>query len=168
MLLHRAGRTRFHAEDAIFQSVNHTSNYRYLDSNRFYPASFAKTFPNVVTVTTVSQKTQKPSPLENASNNIVDIGAQCDTITPDGSYVFYDPINPPKSVGGGYIVYTITGSSFAAPVVTGRIAALYSHLTNKTNKQLIIPAMNTTANGRQVLTIDKALTDSIVHGELAP
>jgi len=156
------------AEDAIFQSMNHTSNYRYLDSNRFYPASFAKTFPGVVTVTTVSQKTRKPSPLENASNNLVDVGAQCDTITPDGSYVFYDPINPPKSVGGGYIVYTITGSSFAAPIVTGRIAALYSRLTSKTDKHVFIPELNTTSNGRTVLTIDRALTDSIVHGELAP
>lgn len=168
MLLVAAAGNDDTAEDAIFQSMNHTTDYRYLDSNRFYPASFAKTFPNVITVTTVSQKTQKPSPLENASNRVVDLGAQCDTITPDGSYVFYDPINPPKSVGGGYIVYTITGSSFAAPVVTGRIAALYSHLTNKTDKHSIIPALNTTANGRAVLTIDKALTDSIVNGELAP
>jgi hypothetical protein len=53
-------------------------------------------------------------------------------------------------------------------VVTGRIAALYSHLANKTDKHVIIPAMNTTANGRQVLIIDKARTDSIVQGELAP
>ncbi|HEV2483890.1 MAG TPA: S8 family serine peptidase [Puia sp.] len=168
MLLVAAAGNDDPAEDAIFGSMDHTSDYRYLDSNRFYPASFAKTFPNIVTVTTVSQRTQKPSPLENASGNLVDVGAQCDTITPDGSYVFYDPINPPKNVGGGYIVYTITGSSFAAPVVTGRIAALYSHLTSKTDKHVIIPAMNTTANGRTVLTIDKALTDSIVHGELAP
>src|SRR6185437_6441099 len=168
MLLVAAAGNDDTAEDAVFQSMNHTANYRYLDSNRFYPACFARTFNNVITVTTVSDRTQKPSPLQNASNTIVDVGAQCDTIAPGGIYVFYDPINPPKTVGGVYTIYTITGSSFAAPVVTGRIAALYSHLANKTDNHVIIPAMNTTANGRPVLIIDKALADSIVHGELAP
>jgi hypothetical protein len=166
MLLVAAAGNDDSAEDVAFQSINHTTYYRYLDSNRFYPAWFAKSWNNVITVTTVSR--QQPSPLQNASNDVVDVGALCDTIAPGGIYVFYDPINPPKTVGGVYTIYTITGSSFAAPVVTGRIAALYSHLTNRTDKRVIIPAMNTTANGRQVFIVDKALTDSIVHGELAP
>jgi hypothetical protein len=168
MLLVAAAGNDDNTEDVLFHSINGSSNVRYLDSNRFYPAWFAKSFANVISVTTVAQRTQKPSPLQNASNTCVDVGAQCDTIAPDGSYVFIDPINPPKTVGGVFTIYTITGSSFAAPIVTGRIAALYSHLANKTDKHAIIPAMNTMANGRIVLTIDKALTDSIVHGELAP
>jgi Subtilase family len=167
MLLVTAAGNDDPAEDAIFQSMTHSTDYRYLDSNRFYPAWFAKSFPNVIAVTTVSQKTQKPSPLENVSNRIVDLGVQCDTIA-DGSYLFFDPLHPPQSTGNGTIVYTIAGSSFAAPVVTGRLAALYSKLTNTTDKHVFIPALNTTANGRAVLTIDKALADSIVHGELAP
>jgi hypothetical protein len=152
-------------EDAIFQSISHTTAYRYLDANRFYPAYFSKTFPNIIAVTTVSAKTQKPSPLENASKTTVDIGAQCDVIAPDGSYVFVDPIVRPQTPN---TVNTITGSSFAAPVVTGRIAALYSKLTNKTDKQVFVPTLNTIVNGRPVLMIDTALADSIVRGELAP
>ena len=165
MLLVAAAGNDDSGEDAIFQSMNPAANYRYLDANRFYPAYFAKIFPNIITVTTVSTKTQKPSPLENASNTSVDIGAQCDVIAPDGSYVFVDPFIPPQSPG---TVNTITGSSFAAPVVTGRIAALYSRLTNKTDKHAFIPTLNTIVNGRPVLMIDTALVDSVVHGELAP
>lgn len=168
MLLVAAAGNDDPAEDAIFNSMSHGTAYRYLDSNRFYPAVFAKTYPNIIAVTTVSNRTQKPSPLENASNRSVDIGTQCDIIAPDGSYVFIDPITRPQQTPNGYLVPTITGSSFAAPIVTGRIAAFYSKLTNKTDKHSIIPAMNTTLNGRQLLTIDQALADSIVRGELAP
>ena len=80
------------------------------------------------------------------------------------AYVFIDPLIQPKNGG----IPTITGSSFAAPVVTGRIAAFYSRLTNKTDKHSIIPEMNTMFNGRILLSKDTLLADSIVRGYLAP
>lgn len=154
-------------EDSIYHQLTGGAAYRDLDSNRFYPACFARTHNNIIAVTTVSQQTQQPSPLENTSKTTVDAGANCNTIA-SGIYVFYDPITPPRSTGGGYIVYTVTGSSFATPIVTGRIAALYYTLTSKTDKQLIIPAMNTTTSGRTVLLKDPALANAVVNGEVAP
>lgn len=154
-------------EDAIYHQLTGGTAYRDLDSNRFYPACFARTHPNIIAVTTVSERTQKASPLENASMRTVDAGANCDTVV-GNAYVFYDPISQPSGGGGGYVIYTVTGSSFATPIVTGRIAALYNTLSSKTDKHVIIPAMNTTASGRTVLTKDKALVGAVVNGEVAP
>lgn len=155
-------------EDSIYHQLTGGTAYRDLDSNRFYPAWFSRTHSNVIAVTTVSEKTQKPSPMENMSMTTVDAGANCDTVAPDGTYVFYDPMTPPSTGGGGYTIYTVTGSSFATPIVTGRIAALYNTLTSKTDKHIILPAMNTTTSGRTVLTKDKALTGAVTDGEVAP
>ena len=155
-------------EDSVYHQLTGGTAYRDLDSNRFYPAYFARTRANIIAVTTVSQGTQKPSPEQNASPRSVDAGANCNAIANDGTYVFYDPLTPPKQTGSGYIIYTVTGSSFATPIITGRIAALYSTLTSKTDKHIIIPAMNITASGRTVLLKDPALVNAVVNGEVAP
>jgi len=73
------------------------------------------------------------SPLQNFSASAVDIGVNCDWILndtlADGSilpeYVFANPLFGIKIAD---TIPTVTGSSYAAPIITGRIAAGYHQL----------------------------------------
>jgi Subtilase family len=127
------------AEDARYNALKGyaTANPRNLDSNYFYPASFATTadpnFNNVFAVTTVSLDSDKVSPQQNFSANAVDFGVNCDWILNDTlangtilpEYVFARPLFGTKI---GDSIPTVTGSSYAAPIITGRIAAEYAQL----------------------------------------
>jgi hypothetical protein len=92
----------------------------------------------------------------------------CDTIYQ--GYDFFDPLQVYTTRRGLYRTKTITGSSFATPIVTGRIAAFYSHLSSKTNKQSIIGQLNrirVPAGTPPALKIG-SFTQFILNGEIAP
>jgi len=160
-------------EDTTFAKVTgwtSDTTLRELDTNRFYPAYFALTDTNIISVTTVSPQTHSPSrcPLENFSPKSVDVGVNCDTIYQ--GYDFFDPLQVYTTRRGLYRTKTITGSSFATPIVTGRIAAFYSHLSSKTNKQSIIGQLNrirVPAGTPPALKIG-SFTQFILNGEIAP
>lgn len=88
---------------------------RNLDSVHFYPASLSPELPNIISVTTVYK--DKVSPTQNFSSHVVDVGVTADGIDSIGSFVFINPINSSLK--------PVSGSSFAAPVVTGKFTAWY-------------------------------------------
>lgn len=90
---------------------------RNLDSVHFYPASLSPKLPNIIAVTTTYKDLVSPS--QNFSNKVVDLGVNADFIDQGGRYVFVNPINNTFE--------PISGSSFAAPVVTGKFIA-WHHL----------------------------------------
>ncbi|WP_152266982.1 S8 family serine peptidase [Agriterribacter humi] len=93
---------------------------RNLDSVHFYPASLSPVLPNVIAITTVYK--DQVSPTQNFSNKVVDAGVQADGIDNAGHFFFANPVNinlPP-----------VSGSSFAAPVATGKFAAWYHTYKN--------------------------------------
>lgn len=92
---------------------------RNLDLHPFFPACLSKDFENVIVVTTVSGDEGKVSPSQNFSTAIVDIGVNCDQVT-EGDYRFQDPL--------GRDLF-IVGSSYATPIITGKIAQHYDELT---------------------------------------
>lgn len=99
----------------------HTAeDIRNLDWHPFFPACLSKNFENVLAVTTVSDGDGKVSPSQNYSNTVVDIGVYCDEIV-EKDYRFADPL--------GRNVFII-GSSYATPIVTGKIAQHYDDLTS--------------------------------------
>lgn len=100
-----------------------------LDLIRFYPASFASEFPNVIAVTTVDSEGKMVSDTQNFSPNVVDIGVQGDE--PNG----FGFVNP-RTLNS-----FIYGSSFATPVLTGVIAANYSNFTQPLDKKNIITTL---------------------------
>lgn len=126
-------------EDKVYKAQKGyaTANPRNLDSNRFYPASLAvasdPNFNNVFCVTTVSLVNGQVSPLQNFSPNAVDFGVNCDWILNDTlangtilpEYVFAIPLFGKKVT---HSFPTVTGSSFATPIIAGRIAAGYNQL----------------------------------------
>jgi hypothetical protein len=126
------------SEDSIYhaQIGNPLANPRNLDSNYFYPACLVKDSllkNNLLVVTTVSTSTNQVSPLQNFSDSIVDVGINCDAVLDSVNVIYYSFMNPIQpatkvSVNGPpqYKFYTVTGSSFATPIVTGKIAAYYS------------------------------------------
>ncbi|MDB5248411.1 MAG: hypothetical protein JWQ40_2805 [Segetibacter sp.] len=99
------------------------SNLRNLDQVSFYPASLARdpAFPNVLAVTTVDAPSGTVSPFQNFSPDVVDIGVNADailgTMPPALRYVFYNP----RFISSA----TAEGSSFATPIITGKLAANY-------------------------------------------
>jgi hypothetical protein len=108
-------------ERAVFTShgLPYPSDPRNLEEVSFYPASFARDLNNVITVTTVN-RSNVVSPNQNYSNQVVDIGVNADDI----SFVFQNPINPGLSV---------IGTSFATPIVTGKLCANYDTIRSLLN-----------------------------------
>jgi len=157
-------------EDTLFvHQQGHTANdLRNLDINRFFPAYFANTEPNIISVTTVSRRLELPSPQQNTSKASVDVGVDCDT-TVTGEYLFYDPLARYAFQNPGYVVQTINGSSFAAPVVTGRLAVLYGMLQSKTDKNIFLPQLiQVFPSLPPVLTIDHSFDTHIKGAKVAP
>jgi Subtilase family len=105
---------------------------RNLDFHYFYPGGLAKYLPNVFCVTTAAM-TLAPvtSPNQNYSKYIVDIGTVANL---PGTYSFIHPfIGAPNKV---------TGSSFATPVFTGKLASWYSEIiAGMGNKEAILTAL---------------------------
>ncbi len=98
-------------EKLIYPSMNPTG-VRNLDSVSFYPASLAPELWNVIAATTINNSMACPD--QNYSSHVVDIG-----VFADKDFVFQNPIAPSEAV---------KGSSFATPIVTGKIAANYFRL----------------------------------------
>jgi hypothetical protein len=91
---------------------------RNLDYNPFFPASLSKTLENVVAVTTVSKEEKEVCPTQNFSNRVVDVGVNCDKIMP-GDFRFESPL---------HFSNFIVGSSYATPIITGKIAQHHKEL----------------------------------------
>ena len=134
------------------------ANPRNLDSNFFYPACFTTDdllANNLVVVTTVNNTSRLVSPLQNFSNTVVDIGISCDAIIDSNQtsyYVFTDPrqtISSTTTITNNgqtsFLENTVTGTSFATPIVTGKITAFYSQLVGgaKLNKGTLLSGMQT-------------------------
>jgi hypothetical protein len=131
-------------EDTLYQTLSGFlhGNPRDLDSNQFYPAFLDKDTllkNNLLVVTTVSDSTGQVSPLQNYSDTIVDVGVSCDAIIDSNNVSYYSFINPLQQDSVATVVvatesvvlhlnFTVTGSSFATPIVTGKIAAYYNTL----------------------------------------
>ncbi len=111
--------------------------------HKFYPASYAKKYSNVISVTTVFFKEKSSlevAPNQNYSSNLngsvyVDIGVMGDSAWKFGPFLVYTEGNNDTTRQSSY------GTSLAAPIVTA-----YSFLkqirqtnTNKANKDLIFP-----------------------------
>jgi len=123
-------------ERAILASYNKKYNnvpdsvLRNLDSVSFYPACLARDskFANVLAVTTVFGS-KSVSPHQNFSSGVVDVGVNADRVQQDSLYLFNNPIL--RFAGSGVRVKTVEGSSFATPIVTGKICThfyLYKNL----------------------------------------
>ncbi|MCC6287149.1 MAG: S8 family serine peptidase [Chitinophagaceae bacterium] len=96
------------------------STIRNLDEINFFPASLAASLPNIIPVTTVGNpgNGRMVSPNQNFSASVVQLGVDADHI--DSSHFgFINPINPGSN-------FTIAGSSFAAPIAAGKMAAYFS------------------------------------------
>jgi hypothetical protein len=91
---------------------------RNLDYNPFFPASLSKTLENVLAVTTVSKEEKEVCPTQNFSNRVVDVGVNCDKIMP-GDFRFESPL---------HFSNFIVGSSYATPIITGKIAQHHKEL----------------------------------------
>ena len=89
---------------------------RNLEYHNFYPACLSRRDNNVITVTTADNK--RVSPSQNYSSTYVDLGAIPDDIT---KMRFKEPFALPPGTTGP--AKTISGSSFAAAIATGRIGA---------------------------------------------
>jgi hypothetical protein len=112
--------------------TSYPSNYSDLDQFGFYPASLSrdtKKFWNVISVTTVDTNSipKTVSKYQNYSPNVVDFGVKADAII-GSSYVFNNP--DPKALPNG----TSEGSSFAAPIITGKLCAKYNDILSVINK----------------------------------
>lgn len=107
-------------EDSDFLAYS-TGNPRDLDVHPFYPASFATEFEQVLAATTVriTAKTASSSPDQNFSDDVVDMGVECDQTDTGGHFSFRHPFGAPV------LIY---GSSYAAPILTGIIAQHYTEL----------------------------------------
>lgn len=171
MILVAAAGNEDPAEDATFIRMTGATQKeaRSLDSNRFYPAYFAKTHRNIISVTTVSRPPGLASPRQNSSAQSVDVGVDCDAVMGQ-FYVFYDRLAPFTQVADGFLMSTITGSSFAAPVVTGRIAAHYGQLRSTTDKQQILKQLTEIPGPPPdpLLLPDPHFINVIVGGLIAP
>lgn len=109
---------------------------RNLEYHPFYPACLSKDFENVLAVTTISMEKGKVSPSQNFSAAVVDVGVDCDAVVED-DFRFEDPLGR-----GTYIV----GSSYATPVITGKIAQHYNALMaamplGNINKSILLERM---------------------------
>ena len=114
LLITAAGNKDDAIEDPEYNPVDSLQK-RNLDSVHFYPASLSAQLPNIIAVTTTYK--DLVSPAQNFSNKIIDVGVNADFIDQSGRFVFVNPINnklPP-----------VSGSSFAAPVATGKFTAWY-------------------------------------------
>lgn len=105
------------------------TNPQILNQVPFYPGVLANdpAFPNVITVTTVYVDANGLGTMsdQNYSNDVVDIGVIADTVINNNYY----ERNPKKLREG------ILGSSFATPIVTGRIAGNYNLISGMLSKQ---------------------------------
>ncbi len=133
LMIAAAGNENFD-EDKMFRD-HFNGNPRDLNLHPFYPACLAKELDNVIAVTTVSLDLKKVSPDQNFSPLVVDIGVHCDMVAPDGNFAFISPLTTQE---------LIFGSSYATPIVTGKVAKYYKQLLPSTglfNKSILLQKM---------------------------
>ena len=149
LLIASAGNRDLDEDAAVITSgLVSSGDIRNLKKHPCYPAALAGRpgYENVVTVTTVFSRQDKVSPQQNYSKALVDIGTdgieRCmvqNVPDPTEEYCFKDPLEPVLTAT------PISGSSFAAPIITGRITAFYDILTagmgSSLNKATLIARM---------------------------
>lgn len=125
ILLVAAAGNRPDQEDTVTYLVGRTESWRRnIDSNYFYPASLTKDslLQNIFAVTsTIKSLGPGYSQNQNYSSESVSVGVMGNVdkaVGPDSNYAYF--IYPWNSN------IHITGSSFAAPILTGKIAAKYN------------------------------------------
>jgi hypothetical protein len=135
------------------------SYLRNLAYHNFYPACLSTIDNNVVTVTTADKK--RVSPSQNYSSQYVDLGAIPDDIN---LMRFKVPYAVPAGATG---TTTISGSSFAAAIVTGRIGAFLSNsaYSPNINKSVVLAPME--AAGLST-TSNSLASDHIRGGRITP
>lgn len=104
---------------AAGNKVEDDENIRDLDKINFYPASLAASLPNIIPVTTVGNpgNGRVVSPNQNYSSSIVQLGVDADHVD-TSHFGFINPVDPNSN-------FTIAGSSFAAPIAAGKMAAYF-------------------------------------------
>jgi hypothetical protein len=136
------------------------SYLRDLDCHNFYPACLSNANNNVVTVTTADET--RVSASQNYSSKYVDLGA-----IPDDNAGMRFAVPFVRSAGATGPVTTISGSSFAAAIVTGKIGAFLSNSAYASNidKRDVLPPMETAG----LITKSPALqADHIREGRITP
>ena len=122
LLIAAAGNTEGYEREVFIPNPDNAATLRNLDSVSFYPASLSRRLSNVITVTTTyADSTGQVTPNQNFSPNVVGIGVVADQFLngmPGSDCVFLNPI----------VNKFANGSSFAAPIATGNIAAFYQLL----------------------------------------
>jgi len=98
---------------------------RDIECHNFYPAYLSTEDNNVITVTTANN--QRVSPTQNYSSKYVDLGAIPDDPT---SMRFHVPFDDSGA--------TISGSSFAAAIVTGRIGAFLPNSSYRNKRNMLV------------------------------
>ena len=137
-------------KDVVTSGTVTLANLRNLANHPCYPAALAGQpgFDNVIAVTTASKARDKVSPQQNYSSSIVDIGVNGDVEyivnlpAPTTEFGFEDPFGRLTASRGLYI---ISGSSYATPIITGKIAANYNLLVSGTpiNKTTLLSNLQT-------------------------
>ncbi|MBX3254600.1 MAG: S8/S53 family peptidase [Chitinophagaceae bacterium] len=154
---------------AAGNSTDDVPDIRDLDKINFYPASLSPVLANIIPVTTVGigeKKVRVVSPAQNFSPSVVQLGVDADVIEGD-HFGFVNPLDP----SAGEIV---VGSSFAAPVVTGKLAAYFdSYKSLLQQPATITNAMRDSiftiiraASSPAFLVIDSSLTNKIAGGKV--
>ncbi|ODS77750.1 MAG: hypothetical protein ABS46_17780 [Cytophagaceae bacterium SCN 52-12] len=99
--------------------------------SRFYPAYFSKNMQHVIAVTSVSGSPDQTCDLQNYGKEVVDVGVMAD----DCHFRFM----------GGTEQVSVSGTSYAAPVVTGWLARKKDLDTFANKADLLSDAPDTTA-----------------------
>ncbi|HRP55935.1 S8 family serine peptidase [Agriterribacter sp.] len=144
LLIAAAGNKDDAIEDPEYDPAD-TLQKRNLDSVHFYPASLSPLLPNVIAITTVYKN--QVSPTQNFSNKVVDAGVHADGIDNARQFFFTNPVNTGLS--------PVAGSSFAAPVATGKFAAWYYTYKN------MLSAPLTMAKKDSIFAMLKTLPDPV-------
>ena len=125
-------------------------NERDLGQLDFYPASFSATFPNVIAVTTVNPEASEVSSEQNFSEKIVNIGVRSDIVRGFG---FRDPRFEKRF---------LKGSSYAAPIVTGLLAANFSEFKEPLDKSEIIETLLKTGKLEKKSDLKRQIREGVV------
>lgn len=141
---------------------------RDLDKINFYPASLSPHLANIIPVTTVGsmRSGRVVSPAQNFSPAVVQLGVNADAIEQD-HFGFVNPLDPSGQE-------MVVGSSFAAPVATGKLAAYFSSykallqqpsVINNTARDSIFSIVKTVASPAFLIT-DSSLYNKIAGGKV--
>jgi len=169
LLITSAGNRDITEDTAVINSgFVSAADVRDLGKHPVYPAVLSAHYGNVLSVTTVFSPEDKISLQQNHSRTFVSVGADADeTCTiridpPRNELCFQNPLT-----ASGEPVH---GSSFATPIVAGRIAAFYDILTagmgTTIDQALLLSRMQTQGLVKQ--STGTVIPANIKHGVYAP